>query len=373
MKIVRGFVFVLLVFSSVLSVAFVHQGVIPAVQALPSIYQGDLVLTGNNVTVIEGRFDINGSIVVKGNATLILRNAVVNLVQTFNDQFSLTFQEPANGNPRLLADNATLTSPFRLNVNFFGNSSCVADKVYSWSTTYINSFWLYDSSQVSISNSQIYAVIVYGGFFKASNSTMRYLQVFGSASANASSSYIEDLTSFSTGDVIVSDSNTYSLYTRDQGLLQLVNSTYSAYTIYNESRVTVSWYLTVNVVDKYDAPVPSASVTAYYSNATVAESRLTDPDGFCRLTLMEKMLNSTGEYPFGNYTVEAAYGVFSNSTTVNMTNNQQITLKLKDFAVPEFPSSVVLLLFMTATLLAIITLKRKLTEHAPTLLDVEKS
>lgn len=40
------------------------------------VYQGNLILNGNNVTLIEGRFDINGSIIVEENATLILRNAV---------------------------------------------------------------------------------------------------------------------------------------------------------------------------------------------------------------------------------------------------------------------------------------------------------
>jgi len=45
-----------------------------------------------------------------------------------------------------------------------------------------------------------------------------------------------------------------------------------------------------------------------------------------RFTLMEKMINATGEYPVGNYTVEATYLTHSNVTTVNMTGNQVITL-----------------------------------------------
>ena len=42
------------------------------VKASPDIFQGDLILQGNNVTVIEGRFDINGSIIVEENCCFIV-------------------------------------------------------------------------------------------------------------------------------------------------------------------------------------------------------------------------------------------------------------------------------------------------------------
>ena len=73
---------------------------------------------------------------------------------------------------------------------------------------------------------------------------------------------------------------------------------------------------------------------------------------------MEKMLNSTGEYPIGNYTVEAAYETHSNSTTVNMTDNQLTTLVFSEFIIPEFPSFTVLTLFMVATILAVARARR---------------
>jgi len=59
----------------------VYKENIPQIKASSDIHQGDLVLVGNNVTVIEGQFDINGSILVEENATLILRNAVLNFTQ----------------------------------------------------------------------------------------------------------------------------------------------------------------------------------------------------------------------------------------------------------------------------------------------------
>jgi len=132
------------------------------------------------------------------------------------------------------------------------------------------------------------------------------------------------------------------------------NSSYSYRGIEQSARVYVYWYLGVHVVDSINQDVPSANVTATYPNATVVESKLADANGWARLTLMEKMMNATGDYPVGNYTVEATYEIYSDATTVNMTENQQFTLTLADFVIPEFPSFLILPLFMIATLLAVI-------------------
>ena len=78
-----------------------------------------------------------------------------------------------------------------------------------------------------------------------------------------------------------------------------------------------------------------------------------------RLTLLEKMMNATGAYPVGNYTVEAAYLTYSNGTTVNITGNKQIALTLAGLVIPEFPSFLILASFMTAALLTVAVCKRK--------------
>jgi hypothetical protein len=78
----RKLLFVILVSSLLLSLGLVRSGSSISVKASSDIHQGDLILTGNNVTTIEGRFDINGSIIVEENATLILINAILNFTQT---------------------------------------------------------------------------------------------------------------------------------------------------------------------------------------------------------------------------------------------------------------------------------------------------
>ena len=72
MIIVKRFLFTFLVLSILFTSVFVQWKGISVVKASPDIHQGDLILQGNNVTVIEGRFEINGSIIVEENATLIL-------------------------------------------------------------------------------------------------------------------------------------------------------------------------------------------------------------------------------------------------------------------------------------------------------------
>ncbi|MCK4482455.1 carboxypeptidase regulatory-like domain-containing protein [Candidatus Bathyarchaeota archaeon] len=446
----RKLVFVFLVSSLLLTLTFVQKGNIPAVKASSSIHQGDLILTGNNVTVIEGRFDINGSIIVEENATLILKNAIINFTQTKNNEHSMSFRNPLNGNPRLQAENTTITaSNYYFNVGFWGNSTGIVYKletaskfqllshdssvlsmsnintytVYGWDSSVINisdstinaHTWAVDSSTLTVSNSTIgslyagrssvvnlldsnvyflkiasasvncsiiglepglfstwdyrldcsvfvgsggYAPIVtvqnsqIGGWYfdfgalsnaTISNSTFRYLRTADYSVTTTSNSII-----------------TEGLYARHYSKTWLVNSTiYGFYDIHEEGKVYVNWYLGVYVVDSIGQDVLSANVTVTYPNAIVAESKLTDANGWARLTLMEKMVNATGDYTVGNYTVEATYEIYSDQTTVNMTENQQITLTLEDFIIPEFPSFLILPLFMIITLLIVIAYRRK--------------
>lgn len=123
------------------------------------------------------------------------------------------------------------------------------------------------------------------------------------------------------------------------------------------AKVFVRWYLDVHVEDSISQDVPLATVTASYPNGTQAESDLTDENGRIRLTLIEKMVNVTGEFPIGNYTVKANYDIYQDQATMNMTGNQETTLKL-GFVIPELPSLIILPLFMTLTLLATMVFKK---------------
>ncbi len=202
-------------------------------------------------------------------------------------------------------------------------------------------------------------------FFGSSNVTILDSELFGLVGDDSSVVTLSDsvisvsILSYGSSRFNLYDTATDRLGVSHSATASLVNSTCEVYQIYDQSEVRLSWYLDTSVFDSIGQDVPSANVTASFPNATVAESKLTDANGRSRLTLMEKTMNASGEYPVGNYTVEATYDTYSANTSINLTENKQITLELEDFVIPEFPSPIILPLFITATLLIVIAHRRK--------------
>lgn len=374
----------------------------PFMTSYSPIYQGDFVLTDNDVYAIEGRFDINGSIIVKENATLILRNAIIN----FTHHDGIFLQNPVNGNPRLRAENTNIVNVG--DSRFYENSSAIFSNctmheggIYYYDKTegtILNSTFGYiqarGSSKVSFFNSTVEEldlvtqsanssiINLTPGLFdfwdfwlncsvsvsllgRASNVTLTQtiVQMWsfsfqGSSNAEIKGSEIGYLHANQYSQVSVYNSTLYSIELYYLAAVRLTNSTCSTYRFFQQTKVYVSWYLDVHVIDSIGQNVPSANVTATYPNATVAEQRLTDANGWARLTLTEKMMNATGSYSIGNYTVTAKYETHEGQQSANMTENKQITMQLP-FIIPEFPSFLILPLFILTTLLAVIIYKRK--------------
>ena len=394
----RQIVFIVFVFSLLLDLSSMHRGNILAVKASPDLFQGDLMLDGNNVTVIEGPFEINGSILIEENATLILRNALLTFVQPTNNQFNLTLRNPANGYPRLVAYNSTIDSNADLDFMLRENSTADLDKVTipgrveCFATdfsvleisNYSNVNTLFagsgSSALIVVKNSTIHQWQNYG--YNAApeaqvhDSTIDNLLI-GSSPINCTISglrpglatdwnFVENCSVVSSGGLggaipNVTLTNTlvglwrFAFYLSSR--VTVIDSVVQAYA-YNQARIRVFWSLNVHVVDDNSNDVPSANVTATYPNATLAESRQSGVDGWAKLTLMEKTNNATGEYPVGIYTVEATYETYSNTTTLQITGSEQITLTLEGFIIPEFPSTIILPPFMLAALLAAIVYRR---------------
>jgi hypothetical protein len=362
-------------------------------------HQGDIVLTDNDVVSIEGILWVNGSIIAEENATLILRNALLNFVQTTNNQFNLTLRNPANGNPHLVAYNSTIDSNADLDFTLKGNSTAELNKVTIPSRV---ECFACDFSILSISNSSyvdtLFAESGSSALITVQNSTIHQWQnyaynkaanaqvdnsivdnlLIGTSSINCSISglrpgfvaywnFVENCSVTSSGGPGGVAPN-ITLTNTQVGLWRFafyfssnvvtIDSVVQTFA-YGETRIQIFWYLDVHVVDDVNQDVPSANVTATYPDTTLAGSRLTGEDGWIRLTLMEKIKNATGEYPVGIYTVEATYETYSNTTTVEMTGTKQITLTLEGFIIPEFPSFLLLPLLIIATLLAVIVYRKK--------------
>jgi len=344
---------------------------------VPSIYQGDLILDDNDVYTIEGEFNINGSIIVKENATLILRNAVINFTQTSDWQHGMSFSNPLNGNPRLEATNTTITSTRKYSINLapctyvnVSDSKFVGSfpPAYCWlwvsGTAYFHNLTVHgmsttSSSDIFLSNSYVGTLNVYSGNVSVYDSSINSANTYGTGIISMDKCTIVALQTFDQSQQYVSNSTITRIRAHNETSVWLVNSTFAEHLLYNQSRVFVFWYLDTHVIDKLSQDVPSANVTATYPNATVAESMLTDLNSWARLTLMEKMLNATGEYAVGNYTLTATYEIYSNQTEVNMTGNQVVTLRLEDFVVPEFSSILILSMLITTALLAFVIRQRK--------------
>jgi len=465
-RIVRRYSLVFLVLSLLSCFILSQKLTIPCVRASPVVHQGDLVLTGNNVTTIENQwFNMNGSIVIEENATLILKNAFLNFTQTESQQFNVTLQNPHNGNPRLVIENSTIASNYQIYVKPYANSSITSDRMLAESSV---RFRIYDSSVISLSNSALYDLYSYGtSTIETTNSSFSYLVGEDNSNVLASNCTLDtasgrDNTSFTVINSIVEfdvmshassincsvsdlqsglvkywnfgtnssvtvapggwmpnitllnteatrwsfllggDSNAtiagcslqrvrpydfavvYVYNSTNQGWISaqgsshcylynssidmleahdnatawLVNSTYNSHRHYDSGRSYVHWYLDAHVVDQFGQNVASANVTISYSNATQAAMEWTDAGGWTRFTVQEKMMNASGEYPIGNYTVQASYEIWSNSTTVNMTHSQILTLTLSGFVIPEFDSLIVLSLFIVLTLLATFVRRR---------------
>ncbi|MEM4704060.1 MAG: hypothetical protein QXJ02_03230 [Candidatus Bathyarchaeia archaeon] len=341
---------------------------------IPLVRQGDLVLDDNDVYVIEGRFDINGSIVVKENATLILRDAVVNFTQTSDWQYDMKLFSPLNGNPRLLAVNTTVTSTRKYSVNLGSDTYAnVTDSTFTASPP--NYCWLWASgeayftnltihglsvssdSNVIIFNSAIATLNVYTGMVIASHTNIGGANTYSTGTTLFFVCTIQNVYADNNSSQFILDSAVTRVTSWNNSSAWLVNSTYTELTAYNQSMILVGWYLDVHVLDEWSQQVPSANITVTNPNG-FTYSGFTDASGWKKFVLAERIINITGSFQLENYTVTATYDVYTGQQSVNMSENQEITITLP-FILPEFPVFLLLPAFITSTLAAVLIFKKK--------------
>lgn len=233
-------------------------------------------------------------------------------------------------------------------------------------------FYIRGFSTISLRDSMIDTINTYNSSNTLiSNCTVEYIKMYGDSrvsvgNSSPGKSHVGYLYTYDTSTAIIIKSVAGIIYADEDSFVELAGSAYGFIRVYNDALVIVSWFLEVHVVDQIGQNVPSADVIVYYGyvGGTVVDSKLTNSDGITHFVLTEKMKNVTGEYPHGNYAVKATYGSYSNSTTVEMTENKQVTIVLHDFIIPEFLSLVIPLLLMAATLLAVIFYRKKFTATA---------
>ncbi|MBS7633659.1 hypothetical protein KEJ15_08635 [Candidatus Bathyarchaeota archaeon] len=188
------------------------------------VHNGDLILSGNNVTLIEGRFDINGSILVEENATLILKNALLNFTQTADYQFNITFRNPVNGNPRFVVENSTInTNEFELRIYFNGNSSADIYMLESYSYYWRISLSARDQSVLNVLNS-----------------TLDFIYPSDSATVNLTYCAAAGMHTMSDSYIYIADSEIGILSVRENVTVEMSNSHISSYAYIYASSVNCS-------------------------------------------------------------------------------------------------------------------------------------
>ena len=441
-------------------------------QATLQQLQGDLIINNSNVIIFEGNLNINGSIIIEENATLIIKNAILNFTQTRNVQYNITLCNPKNGNPTLRIENATIhTNNYKMYLYFYSNSSAKINKLTApyislslqdhsnatiensvidrmavggtcnikMSNSLVHSdLGIHENPNVEIFNSTIESIHPEGGnkititnstieyhiapraysanltinqlkpdFFKywnfklncsvtiapggkASNITIKNTQVNGwilylkgLTNAKISRSRLKAIFAYDATTISIRDSSLYKLSTNDNcktqaynttiqsvdlyknSKLWLTNSKDHAIQAYGESQVYVAWLIKVHVTDSINQNVPLANVTATYQNTTIAAANITGTNGTTTLKLIEKIINTSEKHFIGIYTIEASYETHTKTMIINITESKEVTLKLENFVIPEFQTTIVLLILAIATvattLLTTKLLKRK--EH----------
>lgn len=158
-----------------------------------SIHQGDLIISGyTNYTIIDERFDINGSIIVQDNAILYLKNATINIIQTIEHRHNMTFGKiMIGGAPKLQAINSTITSDDELWINFLGSSSLIVSNL-NISNGFLD---LSESSTGTLSNCAIEHMCTSSGRnVTILNSKIELMQACCGSKASFTNSTVGDLT-----------------------------------------------------------------------------------------------------------------------------------------------------------------------------------
>jgi len=243
----------------------------------------------------------------------------------------------------------------------------------------LNGLEMYGNSSVSVVDSTMISVHVADGVNLSlyNASVQSYIIAYANSRTVADQSYVyrveasdEAYCSFNGSSVSWIEAYESSVVrVADSELLRLSASQKSAVSLvdcccvpvlsaYDQAEILVSWYLDVHVLDSTGQNVSSANVTAFL-DAALGQSELTGADGLARLVLLGGTINATGEFQVAEYSLNAAYLNYSNTTTVDMTRNRQITLTLEGLTIPEL-TYLMLPLLILSSLLAFATRKKKL-------------
>jgi len=126
------------------------------------------------------------------------------------------------------------------------------------------------------------------------------------------------------------------IHAYDASTVNLLNTTHTSIYVEDYAVVNVAWHLTVHTVSD-DVTLGNAVVEVYFAhNGSLANSGLTDTDGFVRFLLSEKTMRSDETVYRGNYTLVVAYENETLDENILLDSAKKITVVIPaDTAAPE--------------------------------------
>jgi hypothetical protein len=152
--------------------------------------------------------------------------------------------------------------------------------------------------------------------------------------------------------ITFTDSASGYVYAYDDSCVQLIGTMHSIIRAYDRATIQVAWFLRVRVIDRNNQNVSLASVAFRDVTGTRTNSTLTNLEGIAAFAIVEKIVNATGAYPVGVYTVNATYSGHSDFRNIEVIENRELLMQL-DLIIPEF-LPVILILVLVATTIAVL-------------------
>jgi len=116
----------------------------------------------------------------------------------------------------------------------------------------------------------------------------------------------------------------------------VVNTTLATVSMSANAQYYRKWYLDVQANYSNGTAINSATVLAYRNNGALIENKSTNSSGQLRLELIEYSQISSTKYYYSNYSINVTFpGYNVNSTSLNITNNKELSVTLVDTEPPE--------------------------------------
>ena len=276
-----------------------------------TIYGSDIAIANcRGSASLNMRDTVFGSVICSGSSSARLFNCSGSMLSCMNS----TQAEARNSDLgiSIVLEDFSPTEPLSLRpggVEEFSVEHGISLHVYN---TYVRgwSIGLVDS-QLEIENSSLIDLSCYGSTeVEVRNSTIVHIHLKGLSKAEVYRSVLSAITC------------------RGSSVLKLFGTSFLLADVSEEAEVFVFWYLDV-VTTLAREPLIGADVNVFFANSSLADKKTTGSGGLATFLLMEKRINSTGEWPLGAYRVVATYGgLYEEETEIELTENTAITLEL---------------------------------------------